>query len=165
MSWVRRRRSAWSRDGRYTIGPCTPPHRPALCQLFAERPLLEGWPVRALRFGAVGIANTALDVALFSFLTLVAGTSAIAANVMSYSAGIGLSFVLNRAWTFHDRLRRRAWTQLILFTVGSLAGLAVSTLVVAVLVGAWGPFPAKAASVIATFAWNYVFANRVVFRQ
>jgi putative flippase GtrA len=121
--------------------------------------------VRALRFGAVGIANTALDIALFSFLTLVAGAPAVAANVVSYPAGIGLSFVLNRVWTFRDRDRQRAWRQLILFAAGSLVGLAVSTLVVAVLVGAWGPLPAKAASIAATFAWNYLFANRVVFRQ
>jgi putative flippase GtrA len=121
--------------------------------------------VRALRFGAVGIANTALDATLFSFLTLVAGTPAVAANVVSYSAGIGLSFVLNRGWTFRDRHRRGAWTQLILYAAGSLAGLALSTLVIALLVRAWGPLPAKAASIGATFVWNYLYSNVVVFRQ
>lgn len=120
--------------------------------------------MRALRFGAVGIANTAFDVAIFSVLTLLAGTPAVAANVVSYSAGIGSSFVLNRAWTFRDRQRRRSWTQLILFVAGNLAGLALSTTVVALLVGAWGPFFAKTASVGATFAWNYLFSNLVVFR-
>lgn len=121
--------------------------------------------MRALKFGAVGVANTALDVALFSFLTLATGISAVAANVMSYSAGIGLSFVLNRAWTFHDRPRNRSWARLALFAVGSVGGLAVSTLVVAALTRTWGPLPAKAVSLPATFAWNYLFANRVVFRH
>lgn len=121
--------------------------------------------MRALRFGAVGIANTGLDVAIFSFMTLVAGIPAVIANVASYSAGVGLSFVLNRTWTFRDRQRGRAWMQMLLFAAGNLTGLALSTLVVALLVGRWGPMPSKAASVCATFAWNYLFANLVVFRQ
>ena len=49
--------------------------------------------------------------------------------------------------------------------VVNLAGLALSTLVIALLVGAWGPLSAKAASIAATFARNYLFSARVVFRQ
>lgn len=157
------------KKGRYTIAACTPS-----CDECDDPPLerrgLEGRPgcrstVRALKFGAVGIANTALDVALFSLLTVAVGISAVAANVMSYSAGIGLSFVFNRAWTFHDRPRHRSWSRLALFAIGSIGGLVVSTLVVAGLVRIWGLLPAKAASLIATFAWNYLFANRLVFRR
>ena len=121
--------------------------------------------MRALKFGAVGIANTGLDVAIFSLLTLGAGLPAAAANVVSYSAGIGLSFALNRAWTFRDRHPKRAWPQLMLFIVGNLAALALSTTVVALLAGALGPLLAKAASIIATFAWNYAFSSLVVFRR
>jgi putative flippase GtrA len=117
-----------------------------------------------LRFGAVGIANTGLDVAIFSILTLLAGVTAVAANVVSYSAGIGLSFALNRSWTFRDRKGQGSLKQFMLFVAGNLAGLAISTLVVALLVGAWGPLPAKAASVGVTFAWNYLYSARVVFR-
>jgi putative flippase GtrA len=124
-----------------------------------------GANVRALRFGAVGVANTLLDLALFSVLTLVAGSPAIAANVVSYSAGMILSFVLNRAWTFRDRERRRAWSQLMLFFTGNLLGLALSTTVVALFVKAWGPLLAKAASLGVTFAWNYAFSNLIVFRS
>ncbi len=120
--------------------------------------------MRALKFGAVGIANTLLDVALFSILTLLVGIPAVSANIASYSAGIGLSFALNRTWTFRDRQRRRAWIQLILFFAGNLLGLALSTTVVALLVKAWGPIFAKAASLAVTFAWNYLFSNLVVFR-
>jgi putative flippase GtrA len=124
-----------------------------------------GAHVRALKFGAVGAANTLLDLTLFSVLTLVFGSPAVAANVVSYSAGICLSFVLNRAWTFRDRRRRRAWSQLMLFSAGNLLGLALSTTVVALLVKAWGPLFAKAASLGVTFAWNYVFSNLIVFRS
>jgi putative flippase GtrA len=121
--------------------------------------------VRALKFGAVGIANTALDIGLFSVLTLSVGLQAPAANVVSYSSGIALSFVLNRAWTFRDRNRQRPWRRLVLFVTGNLVGLALSTAVVASLVRAWGPLPAKAVSVAFTFAWNYIFANFIVFKR
>ena len=121
--------------------------------------------MRALKFGAVGIANTALDVGLFSVLTLVVGIQAPAANVVSYSSGIALSFALNRAWTFRDRNRQRPWQRLGLFATGNLVGLALSTAVVASLVRTWGPLPAKAVSVGFTFAWNYFFANFVVFKR
>jgi putative flippase GtrA len=121
--------------------------------------------VRALKFGAVGIANTLLDVAIFSILTLLLRTPAVAANIVSYSAGIGLSFALNRTWTFGDRQRRRTWIQLALFFAGNLLGLALSTTVVAILVKAWGPIFAKAGSLAITFAWNYLFSNLIVFRS
>jgi putative flippase GtrA len=121
--------------------------------------------VRALKFGAVGIANTALDVGIFSVLTLAVGLQAPAANVVSYSAGIALSFALNRVWTFRDRNRQRPWSRLALFATGNLVGLALSTAVVASLVRAWGPLSAKAVSVGITFAWNYIFANFIVFKR
>jgi putative flippase GtrA len=121
--------------------------------------------MRALKFGTVGIANTALDWSLFGLLTLVARVPAVGANLISYSAGIALSFYLNRAWTFRDRGERRHWRQLLTFLGGSLAGLALSTAVVALLMNAWGPLLAKSASVCVTFAWNYLFSDRVVFRR
>ncbi len=121
--------------------------------------------MRALKFGTVGIANTALDVGIFSVLTLAVGLQAPAANVVSYSAGIALSFALNRAWTFRDRNRQRPWSRLALFATGNLVGLALSTAVIASLVRAWGPLPAKALSVGITFAWNYIFSNLIVFKR
>lgn len=120
--------------------------------------------MRALKFGAVGIANTGLDVALFAALTLLAGIPAPVANIASYSAGIGLSFVLNRAWTFRDRRGGRVPVQLTMFALGNFIALALSTATVALLAGHWGPLPAKAVSVLVTFAWNYVFATFVVWR-
>jgi putative flippase GtrA len=121
--------------------------------------------MRALKFGAVGVANTLLDVVLFSILTLLLHVPAVAANIVSYSAGIGSSFALNRTWTFRDRERRRTWIQLVLFFAGNLLGLALSTTVVAILVKVWGPILAKTASLAVTFAWNYLFSNLIVFRS
>jgi len=51
--------------------------------------------MRVLKFGVVGIVNTAVDFALFSGLTVGLGARAIPANVASYSVGIATSFLLN----------------------------------------------------------------------
>lgn len=121
--------------------------------------------MRVLKFGIVGLVNTGIDFALFSGLTLGLGLNAIPANVVSYSVGVVTSFVLNRSWTFRGRNGRSARSQMLLFVVGSVGGLAVSTAVVALLVGVLAPLPSKAISVFATFLWNYGFSTRVVFRR
>ncbi|MFI9011430.1 GtrA family protein [Actinosynnema sp. NPDC053489] len=53
----------------------------------------------SLRFGAVGVVNTLVDVVGYTGLVL-AGTPAFAANLVSTSAGMAVSFVLNRSFTF-----------------------------------------------------------------
>jgi len=121
--------------------------------------------MRAIKFGVVGIANTALDLALFSALTFGAHLPPLLANVVSYASGIALSFWVNRSWTFRDRTLREPTGQLAIFVTGNLAGLAISTGVVALLLKYIGPMPAKLVSVGASFLWNFGFSNRVVFRK
>jgi len=59
--------------------------------------------MRALKFGVVGLANTALDFTLFAALTIGGRIAPPLANLFSYSSGIALSFWANRSWTFRDR--------------------------------------------------------------
>lgn len=54
---------------------------------------------RVLRFGAVGLLNTAFGYAtILSGLAL--GWGDVIANAAGYGAGLALGFVLNRSWTF-----------------------------------------------------------------
>jgi putative flippase GtrA len=121
--------------------------------------------MHALKFGMVGAANTALDLAIFSALTFGANVPPLIANVVSYSSGVASSFWMNRWWTFRDRTVRKSSTQLPLFVMGNLVGLAISTAVVALLVRHTGPLPAKIVSIGASFLWNFTFSNRMVFRK
>ncbi|HVO46569.1 MAG TPA: GtrA family protein [Steroidobacteraceae bacterium] len=121
--------------------------------------------MRALKFGLVGVANTATDFTIFALLTLVGQFAAASANLLSYSCGIGLSFWLNRTWTFRDRSGDRPLSRLTAFVLGSLVGLILSTAVVAWLAPHFGPVPAKLASIGASFSWNYLFSNFLVFRD
>lgn len=115
---------------------------------------------RPLSFAAIGAVNTGLDLVLFGLL-IAAGLTAAGANLVSYSAGIGSSYLLNGRITFglgwrELASRRRAAA----FTAINLIGLAIGTAVVALLAGPIGALPAKLVSLIATFAWNFTMSSR-----
>jgi putative flippase GtrA len=55
---------------------------------------------QAVRFAAVGVANTAVGLGTIFALKGLAGWSDLAANLGGYALGLVCSFVLNRRWTF-----------------------------------------------------------------
>lgn len=55
--------------------------------------------IQFLRFCIVGLGNTAVDFTAF-FLLNQAGLAYLFAQVLSYSAGVVNSYILNRKWTF-----------------------------------------------------------------
>lgn len=82
---------------------------------------------RGIRFALVGIANTAVGLLLIYALMYLGGASAVTANVIGYGLGLGLSFMLNRLWTFEDRgpVGPRLPSYLVVVAVAYLANLAV----------------------------------------
>lgn len=113
-----------------------------------------------LRFATVGAITTLLDVALFSALVAAAAPPA-TANLVSYSCGIAVSYLLNRSWTFRVR---HSHAQALKFCAATLTGLLISTALVAALATLMPPTLAKILSVPAVFAWNYLTARLWVFR-
>ncbi|BCP53933.1 putative membrane protein YngA [Kaistia sp. 32K] len=113
-----------------------------------------------LRFAAVGVVTTLLDIAVFTGLTA-AGAPPAPANLVSYSCGIVVSYTLNRSWTFevgHSPM------QALKFGASTLTGLLISTVLVAALATLMpAPF-AKVLSVPVVFCWNYFTARLWVFR-
>ena len=67
--------------------------------------ILDDGFVRPLRFGVVGAINTAVGMAVI-LLGITFGLNDVSANVAGYAAGLTLSFLLNRHWTFRhaDRI-------------------------------------------------------------
>lgn len=55
--------------------------------------------VQFIKFGLVGVMNTAVDFLVFTLLML-AGVHYLAAQVASYAAGTVNSYVVNKLWTF-----------------------------------------------------------------
>jgi putative flippase GtrA len=89
-----------------------------------------------LRYSGVGVLNTALGLAVIWGL-MALGTGPYLANALGYAAGLALSFVLNRAWTF--RARGTGWPVLrflLAFAVAYAANLAVLSAGLAIAPGA-----------------------------
>jgi putative flippase GtrA len=55
---------------------------------------------QALRFGAVGLVNTAIGLSCIYGLMYFAHTGVGLANFVGYGLGLAVSFTLNRVWTF-----------------------------------------------------------------
>jgi putative flippase GtrA len=115
-------------------------------------------------FGAVGLANTLVDIAVFWLLTALAGLPPLLANVASFSCGALCSFTLNRTWTFRatgpvDRPVLRAAR----FVVTTLVALGASTLFLALLLRVMGPMPAKLLSVGMSFGVGFLLQRYWVF--
>lgn len=82
---------------------------------------------RFLRFCIVGVGNTAADLGLFWLLSW-AGAPFLVAQVLSYSAGVLNSYLLNRHWTFRISSRANP-REAAKFLVVNLLSLGASTAV------------------------------------
>jgi len=126
-----------------------------------------------IRFGIVGIANTALDfLLLFIFVGL--GIDKIAANYLSTSASLVFSFFVNKSFTFTAK-GGNAKKQFALFIIITLIGLwIIQPIIIAVVSTAlagtgWADgailFAAKIVATVASLIWNYAFYSRIVFKK
>jgi len=57
---------------------------------------------QSLRFGAVGLVNTAIGLLAIYAVIFFFNTGPAIANTIGYAIGLTVSFVLNRFWTFGD---------------------------------------------------------------
>lgn len=124
-----------------------------------------------LRFGLVGIFNTALDFGIL-FLLVFLGLDKIPSNYISTTIAFLCSFALNRNYTFHSKSAARK--QFIPFVVVTLAGLwvlqplviwLVAPLLATMFNSALSLFGAKVFATMITMVWNYVLYKRFVFKD
>jgi len=119
---------------------------------------------RLLLFACVGVANTAVDFAVFAGLVGTAHWLPAAANICSCSAAICVSFVLNRNITFRQPIyRHRTFAQFVRFAIINLMTLALSTALVHFFVRFTHPLVAKLMSIPATLAWGFICSRYLVF--
>ena len=112
------------------------------------------------RFAAVGAVTTLLDMVLFNTLYFL-GARPTLSNLVSYSCGIAVSYMLNRAWTFRAA---HSHVQAMKFVAATLTGLLISTAIVAGLALLIPAPVAKVISVPIVFVWNYLASRFWVFR-
>ena len=125
---------------------------------------------KMLRFGAVGLANSVIDLAVFS-LALGLGAHALAANAMGWAVAVLFSYVANSRWSFErDRSLGDARSALRFFALGALITLGVSSGAIAALAGLIGAFPAKliglvAAAILSFFAARWSIESRLFSKR
>jgi putative flippase GtrA len=115
-------------------------------------------------YGVCGGLGAALDFGVFMALVH-AGLFYQIANVVSYSCGTLLSFVLNRAITF--RVMDAPLRRLATFLLVAGAGLALSSASLLAMVS-WlrvDRLLAKAASIVVVVATQYTLNSRVTFKK
>jgi putative flippase GtrA len=127
-----------------------------------------------IKFGMIGVANTAVDFALFHLLANEVGLPFYIANVFSTASALTMSFILNAKFAFDSRVTRR---NAVLFVSVTLAGLWVLQPLIIALVrplldmtlatpmSELTLLAAKAVATVASLTWNYFLYKNVVFKK
>jgi putative flippase GtrA len=126
-----------------------------------------------IRFGIVGIANTALDFIVLFFLVGL-GLDKIPANFISTGIAFIFSFFVNKKFTFKSSTGN-VKKQFALFIVVTIIGLwVIQPLVITGISWVLAPtgwsapvilFAAKVVATVASLVWNYLFYSRLVFKK
>ena len=120
-----------------------------------ERPLVS----KMLRFGIVGIANSLIDLAIFSGLLWFAVTPLIA-NFLAWFGAICFSYFANSRWSF-ERTKNLGNRRSVFrfFVLGAIITLGVSSGAIVALGGLIGVLPAKIVGLIVAAVANFLAAR------
>lgn len=117
----------------------------------------------ALRFGLVGVVNTAIDFGLFVLLYRLLGLDPLLANAIAFGVAVSNSYWLNQRWTFAgSRASLAGYGRFLLFNAG---GLVISSLVIHALGPIIGNELAKLAAIGLAFVWNFILSKLFVFNR
>ena len=147
------------------------PMIPASIQKIIDR-LTVAWHERAFvlkaaSFAMVGVVNSAVDFAIFSFGYYYLALPIVVANTLSWAIAVSGSYVLNSKITFAaESGRKLAFNRYFGFLVAQVAGFLANTATVWCLVTyfdipAWA---AKIAAIGVSFVVNFTLSHFVVFR-
>lgn len=140
--------------------------------MILRRVLEANWVRQGVKFGMVGVFNTALDIGLYTLLTRFSPFFAARqtlAKMISYTVGVINSFFWNRNWTFRSKVN--PWRAFLPFLAISLVGVGVNAGVFAMssrflpLPAPWGEWVALALATGASLVWNFIASKKIVFRK
>jgi putative flippase GtrA len=121
-------------------------------------------PKKLFVYSIVGSINTVTDYLIFLFFTAGIGYDPVLSNIISYSLGTGISFLLNRHFTF--RMTRYIFNirdQLARFCAVSLLSLAISTGFLYLFSRWMAPPMAKILTVPFVLTWGFLAVRAFVF--
>ena len=121
--------------------------------------------LKAMSFAIVGLLNSAVDFAVFSFAYYYLLLSIVPANVMAWSVAVTGSYVMNSLTTFAREsgreLRLKAY---ISFALSQVLGLVANTATVFVASYFMPVLIGKVLAIGASFLVNFTLSHFVVFR-
>ena len=122
--------------------------------------------LQILKFGLIGLLNTAVDFGVFTLLTEAFKLDSIISHIISYSCGVINSFYFNRFWTFQKRGRIHP-AEFIRFVFVNLISLGTSALVLNSLETKAGVsiYLAKVGAVLCSMAVNFAGSKLIVFKE
>ncbi len=84
---------------------------------------------RFIRFAIVGIIGAVIDFSILNLLNQVFHVEVLIAQAVSFSTAVVSNFTWNRLWTYPESRSKKVATQLVQFTVVSVIGLGLRTLI------------------------------------
>lgn len=127
-----------------------------------------------IRFGVVGVANTAVDFAILFLLVNLTPLGDIPSNFISTGIAFVFSFFVNRSFTFKTK-GGNAKKQFALFLIVTMIGLwVVQPIAIIAASAVISPFIDSSNAVLfiakivasgASMVWNYIFYSRLVFKK
>jgi putative flippase GtrA len=137
----------------------------SLMQLINLLPISRPLASKIASFATIGLGNTLVDFAVFTFAYKVLELPLVPSNVMSWLVAVTGSYVMNSLITFHAEsgraLNRKGYFT---FVASGILGVIASTTVLVLLSYFIPVFAAKLASILAGFVVNFSMAHFVVFR-
>lgn len=133
---------------------------------FVENRLSHPTVAKMVSFGIIGLGNTVIDLAIFSFAYKVLGLPLIPANVLAWLVAVSGSYVMNTMITFRAEsgrvLRRKDYVS---FVASGILGVIATTTTLVVLSNFMPVIGAKLMSILAGFVVNFTMSHFVVFRR
>lgn len=121
---------------------------------------------QVIKFGLVGLVNTAVDFAVFVLLTKAVDLNSTISHAISYSCGVLNSYFLNRKWTFKQKSKSHPM-EFFKFLLVNLVSLGLSTLVLNYLEIEAGisVYVAKLGATLCSMLVNFIGSKLVVFNK
>lgn len=126
------------------------------------------WFHQAVRFGMVGLLNTAVDLGSYWLLTRLVPIFAdqhVPAKAISYTLGVINSYIWNRRFTFRSKVSTTS--RFILFFVINLIAVGINSGLMALALNILHlpEWVGLLAATVITMSWNFLTSKFIVFRD
>jgi putative flippase GtrA len=125
--------------------------------------MLNPWRSTFVKYVTVGLANTLCGLLIIYAMKFFAGASDVQSNVVGYAAGVVISFLLNRSWTFEfDGSNAYAFLRFAVVMMIAYA-LNLATVLAAIRLGI-NAYVAQAIGIVPYTVFGYLASKYIAFR-